>query len=77
MNPREAMQRAVEIFGSQAKLGAAIGFTQTSVHLAVKSGKPSVHMAINIERVTKGAVTANQLRPDVFDEPVFRRSLAG
>jgi DNA-binding transcriptional regulator YdaS (Cro superfamily) len=70
MSPQEAMTAAIELLGSQTKLADAIGYTQTAVHFAFKSGRPSVMMAVLIERATGGRVTAAELRPDIFHTPL-------
>jgi DNA-binding transcriptional regulator YdaS (Cro superfamily) len=67
---REALDRAVGIFGSQKKLADAVGLKQPSINRAVKKGQASSELAIMIERATNGAVPKHELRPDLFgDDP--------
>ena len=63
----EHLSEAIEIAGgSQKKLADKIGFSQMAVCKAVRSGLPSARMAADIERATEGAITREQLRPDLF-----------
>jgi DNA-binding transcriptional regulator YdaS (Cro superfamily) len=67
MTPQQAIDRALEEFdGNLAALAAAIGFSQPAFWQAIKRGKLSAEMANNVEVATKGAVTRQQLRPDLF-----------
>jgi len=63
---RKSMERAIAIFGSEAKLGEAIGYTQHAVWRAKRSGRPSAEMAVAIDLATNGIVSRYALRPDVF-----------
>lgn len=58
---------AVEFFGTQQKLAEAIGCTQAAVSKWVRGHQMLVENAIAIERATGGRVTAQSLRPDVFE----------
>jgi DNA-binding transcriptional regulator YdaS (Cro superfamily) len=66
MTPREGLNFAVSLFGSESKLAAAIGYSQDAMNRACKLGKPTAEMAKNIEIVTKRKVTLKTLRPDLF-----------
>jgi DNA-binding transcriptional regulator YdaS (Cro superfamily) len=76
---RAAIDRAVMIFGSEKKLAAAVGVAQQVLNRAVRRGRVSPELAIAIQRATKGFVTANELRPDLWrraeDVPVEKRQL--
>lgn len=63
---RKLMVRAIAMFGSEAKLGAAIGYTQHAVWRAKKSGRPSPEMAVAVDLATNGIISRYALRPDVF-----------
>lgn len=64
---RPLVKRAVEIAGSQQKLAKAIGISQQRVsHLLTTAPKISAEIAVAIDRFTKGAVSKEALRPDLF-----------
>jgi DNA-binding transcriptional regulator YdaS (Cro superfamily) len=75
----EALARAVNMFGSEKKLAAAVGVAQQVLNRAVKRGRVSPELAIAIQKATGGIVTANDLRPDLWrraeDVPVEKRAL--
>lgn len=56
---------AIKLVGGQARLAAALGIRQPSIHgwLAAKSAP--IDRCPAIETATGGAVTCEQLRPDV------------
>lgn len=58
--------RAIEFAGSEAKLGAATGYSQHAIWQAKRRGRVSAEMAVAIERATQGAVSRAELRPDLF-----------
>ena len=67
MTPREGLNFAVSMFGSQKALAEAIGYSsQDAIHRAIQLGKPTAEMAKNIEIVTRRKVTRKVLRPDLF-----------
>lgn len=55
--------------GSQTALAKELGVSQPYVNKMVKTGHVPVEQCRNIERVTNGKVTAEQLRPDIFLPP--------
>lgn len=67
MAVRDLIRQAIEFYGSEAKLGRAIGCTQNAVWQAKKRGRVSAEMAVNIDRVTGGSVPKEKLRPDLFE----------
>jgi len=60
------LERAFKYAGSQRKLAELTGYSQNAIWYAAKVNRASPQMALKIERATKGAVTARQLRPDIF-----------
>lgn len=74
---RHAITRAIELFGSEAKLARATGFAQQVFNRAVRRGRVSAELAIAIQKATGGAVTADELRPDLWrraeDVPVEKQ----
>lgn len=69
LTPKKALQRAVDICGSQSELARRLGgkIKQQHVHYWLENGLSAVQ-AIPIERAVNGAVTRHDLRPDVFGE---------
>jgi DNA-binding transcriptional regulator YdaS (Cro superfamily) len=61
-----ALQRAVAITGSQSELARRIGVRQGYVWKWLRSKKVPAERCAAIERATGGAVTREQLRPDIF-----------
>jgi len=66
---REAISRAVVIFGSEKNLAEAVGVSQQNMNRVVRKGRVSAEVAIEIHRATKGFVPGNQLRPDLWRRP--------
>lgn len=65
MNAHTALDRAVAIAGSQEKLAASLGIVPMAISQWRKRRIPAERCR-DIERVTDGAVTACELRPDLF-----------
>ncbi len=67
------IDRAIEIAGSEAKLGAATGYSQVGINKAKRrvaaGGQVSPEMAKAIDVATRGAVRKEDLRPDIFTPP--------
>lgn len=64
----EALSRAVEHVGSQKALADKLGVTQSVVWYwleKAKRGCPAEYV-LNIERITDGAVSRHDLRPDLW-----------
>lgn len=71
--PIQALMRAVEMFGTRVKLAAAIGTTKASINNWLNEGELiPLKRCPEIERVTKGAVRCEELRPDL-DWGVLRK----
>lgn len=66
MSIGEHIQRAVDHFGSQALLAERIGLSQQGVSYLLHANRISAEIAIAIDRATGGAVSKEQLRPDLF-----------
>lgn len=64
-----ALKRAITIAGSQSALGRKLGRSQALVYKWLNSANPlgPAHCSA-IERVTGGAVTRRDLRPDDWQE---------
>lgn len=67
MEPNHPLRRAIALFDNPTRLAAAIGYSQHAVWHAIKRGQVSAAMAVKIERALKGAVSAAELRPDIFN----------
>jgi DNA-binding transcriptional regulator YdaS (Cro superfamily) len=55
---------AIKIAGNQQKLAQACGVGQSTVAMWVKRGNAPVRHCADIEMVTRGIVTRQDLRPD-------------
>lgn len=63
---RPHIERAIALRGSQAKLASEIGRSQQYISWLLKEAEQvSAEVAMEIQRVTEGGVTAAQLRPDL------------
>lgn len=64
------LERAIELAGSEAKLGAGIGFSQVAINKAKRrGGSVSAEMALKIDHFLHGGVSASELRPDLWNSP--------
>ncbi len=63
---KTALDRAVALAGSETRLSRATGWSQPAINKARRRGRVSAELAIAIERALAGAVTKEQLRPDLF-----------
>ncbi len=66
MSDNTAIERAVDAAGSQSALARELGVTHQAVQQWVADGKPPVRRAIDIEIAVNGAVTREELRPDIY-----------
>jgi DNA-binding transcriptional regulator YdaS (Cro superfamily) len=57
---------AISHFGSQANLARALNETPMTIHQWLRRNRIPLKHVVKIERVSGGAVTKEQLRPDVF-----------
>lgn len=63
-SPEEALQKAIQIKGSQFKLASAIGCSQPSVFKMIKKGFATAEFVLSIEKAT--GVSRSYLRPDLY-----------
>lgn len=66
----ELLQAAITQLGSEAKLGAAAGYSQNAIWSAKRAGRVSAELAAAIDKATGGQVPRWRLRPDIWPEPV-------
>ena len=68
------LQKAASILGSQAQLAREIGASPAMIHQWMHGIRPiSAERCIDIERATGGAVTCEELRPDLADRWSYLR----
>jgi|APSaa5957512576_1039674.scaffolds.fasta_scaffold201868_2 DNA-binding transcriptional regulator YdaS (Cro superfamily) len=60
------MKKAIQYFGTQGELAKQIGISQVAVSKWMKNGIPP-NRAIQIEQLTNGEITRQELRPDFFN----------
>jgi len=60
------MEKAIQHFGTQGELAKQIGISQVAVSKWKKNGIPP-NRAIQIEQLTNGEITRQELRPDFFN----------
>ncbi len=64
-----ALEKAVEILGSQAELARKIGKKQAHIwNWLHRDRRVPADMAMQIELATDGKVTRHELRPDIYPE---------
>lgn len=64
-NVNKAIDKAVAIVGSKSELANRLNITRQAVHNWYLTSKVPVERCIDIEELTNGAVTCEQLRPDL------------
>lgn len=70
MDKKNALEKAVEIVGSQARLAAKTGVTPQFICQLLKGSRPiPASFALKIEAATDGQVSKNQLCPAIFGQP--------
>lgn len=65
-NVTDLIQSAIDLLGSEAKLGKACGRSQHAIWSAKKKGRVSAELASAIDAATGGRVARHDLRPDLF-----------
>lgn len=71
------IQKACDISGSQKSLADAVGVTPATVNQWVSGKRPvPSERCIDIERITAGAVTCEELRPDLAERWAYLRGTA-
>jgi DNA-binding transcriptional regulator YdaS (Cro superfamily) len=68
ISPEKAVERAIQICGSEARLAWLVGYTQSAITHARNRGNISAELAVSIEAVTDGRVKRIWMRPDIFSE---------
>lgn len=63
--PKNAIRRAIAFYGSEEKLGLAIGYSQRAINHAAHVGHCTPEMAFRIHVATKGRVKAKELCPEL------------
>lgn len=66
MDGKTVIERAIELAGSEAKLGRGTGFSQVAINKAKHRGHASAEMALAIHRALNGAISASDIRPDIW-----------
>jgi len=66
MDTREVIEKAIHLAGSEAKLGRGTRFSQVAINKAKHRGRASAEMALAIHRFLHGAVSAHEIRPDIW-----------
>ncbi|MDE2104087.1 MAG: helix-turn-helix domain-containing protein [Patescibacteria group bacterium] len=61
-----AVEKAVRLFGSQSALARALGLKPQAIHLWVKHGRVPMSRMLDVERVTHGRVTCEEMRPELY-----------
>lgn len=61
----DALHSAIKASGSQTALARLLGIAPQVIHNWIKRGNIPAEYCPRIERATNGAVTCEQLRPDV------------
>lgn len=69
MDVQAAIEKAIELAGSEAKLGKGTGFSQVAINKAKRRGSVSPEMALAIHRFSAGRVPGSDLRPDLWKSP--------
>ncbi len=70
ITPKKALQRAINIAGSQSALARRCGIPPHYVCRWLKPGYSGAgpHFVIAVEKAVDGKVTRHQLRPDLYPE---------
>jgi len=61
------LERLLTWAGSKARLADALNISRQTVYYWIKRGRISATCAIEVERITKGLFTKEELRPDVIN----------
>lgn len=68
--PNSALiEKAIELAGSEAKLGEATGYSQHGIWKAKRTGSVSPELALAIHKFSDGKIPASELRPDLWSAP--------
>ncbi len=66
MSPHKALEKAISKAGSQSALARACGVSQQAVQQWVSAGKVPATRVQSVVSACAGAVSAVDLRPDIF-----------
>ena len=66
---RDIIQKAIDKAGSVRALARSGGFGRPSIYRWLAGERVSPETAIRLENVTDGAVTRQELRPDMWPDP--------
>lgn len=66
MKPDQALEKAIQAAGSQSALARACGVTQQAVQQWAATGRVPATRVQSVISAAGGAVSAEDLRPDVF-----------
>jgi hypothetical protein len=66
MKSSKALEKAIKVVGSQSALARSCNVSQQAVHQWIAAGRVPVHQVRSVVSATHGAVSANDLRPDIF-----------
>jgi DNA-binding transcriptional regulator YdaS (Cro superfamily) len=65
-----AVRRAIQIAGSQKALADALDCPQSAISKRLLGSVPITgEWAVEVERILKGAITREEIRPDLFRRP--------
>lgn len=70
-----ALQKAVEIKGSQLLLAEEVGCNQSTISRALKAKLPA-ELVLAVEAAVKGQVTRHDLRPDLYPKETSKTNRA-
>ena len=65
----EHLDRAIAHFGSQAKLGRAVGLSQAAIYKMRAERRMPAEIAKAIDEASAGSVSKSDLRPDLWPIP--------
>lgn len=75
MTKPSPIETAIGLFGSEAKIARAIGYSQVMVNRVRNGARISAEMAVAIDKATDRRVSKYELRPDLFDAPAAARKV--
>jgi len=61
------LERLLTWAGNKARLADALNISRQTVYYWIKRGRISATCAIEVEKITKGLFTKEELRPDVIN----------
>lgn len=62
------IEKAIRLFGTEAKTAKAAGVTQPVVNEAKKTGRVGPKLALGLHRATGGEINKATLRPDLWSD---------